>query len=101
MVMPREKSRADWKTTQGPKTSIASAPRPMMKATGILLWAGGTSFVAGAPGGLGNCWANANAGKHTKAIENIDHLLSLPYIDEVFLRSCARVSFLCLMRCLH
>src|SRR5262245_26385208 len=81
MLAPGEGFRAAWNAVQGPTTSMVSAPRPMMKATRILPWAGGTSLVAGTADGLGGCWPNAITGKAMKAMKKIDHLFSLLYID--------------------
>src|SRR5205807_8987901 len=58
-----EGRKANWKASQGPTKSIVSAPRPMMKATGILPWAGGTSLVAGVADGLGDGWLNSVQGQ--------------------------------------
>src|SRR5215813_6659552 len=86
MLMPGDgRRKANWKATQGPKTSIASAPRPMIKATGILPWAGGTSLVVGTTDRGGGCWPNANPGKDMKTIKRIDHLFSFLCIGAVLL----------------
>src|SRR5207237_950604 len=55
LIAPAEGRKANWKASHGPTKSIVSAPRPMMKATGILPWAGGTSLVTGVADGLGGC----------------------------------------------
>src|SRR5215813_9101100 len=81
MLAPGEKFRAAWRTVQGPTTSIVSAPRPMMKATRILPWAGGTSLVAGTTDRLEGCWPNASAEKEMKAMKKIDHFFGLLYIN--------------------
>src|SRR5262245_14801446 len=87
MLAPREKSRAAWKTAQGPAKSINSVPSDTTKATFILPWAGGTSLVAGAADGLGGCWANASPGKEMKTMKTMDSLFSLLYIDAVYIRA--------------
>src|SRR6266446_5155578 len=84
MLAPRDWSKTAWKTVQGPTTSIVSAPRPMMKATGILPCAGGTSLVEG---GIGGCWLYASPGKEMKAMKTIDSLFSLLYIDVAYIRA--------------
>src|SRR5205807_5553785 len=63
LIAPGEGRKANWKASQGPTKSIVSAPRPMMKATGILPLAGGTSLVEGTADGLGGCWANSVQGQ--------------------------------------
>src|SRR5437588_12086824 len=63
LIAPGEGRKANWKASQGPTKSIVSAPRPMMKATGILPWAGGTSLVAGVVDVLGGCWSDSVQGQ--------------------------------------
>src|SRR5438309_7437290 len=87
LIAPGEGRKANWKTSQGPTTSIVSAPRPMMKATGILPWAGGTSLVAGVADGLGGCWANASPEKEMQTMQTMDNRFSLLYIDAAYIRA--------------
>src|SRR5438067_13865408 len=87
LIAPGEGRKANWKASQGPTKSIVSAPRPLMKVTGILPCAGGTSLVAGTTEELGGCWANASPGKEIKTMKTIDSLLSLLYIDAAYIRA--------------
>src|SRR5437588_12617360 len=86
LIAPGEGRKANWKTSQGPTKSIVSAPRPMMKATGILPWAGGTSLVKGTADGLGGCWLNASPGKEVRTMKTTDTLFSFLYIDAAHIR---------------
>src|SRR5215471_38512 len=72
---------ANWKASQGPATSIVSAPRPMMKATGILPWAGGVSFVVDTADELDGCWPSASPAREMKVRKKIDHLFSWLYMN--------------------
>src|SRR5262249_40196504 len=86
----RDRAKGVLKAPQGPTKSIVSAPRPMMKATGILPWAGGTSLVEGTADGLGGCWSYASPGKEMKTMKTMktmDSLFSLLYIDAGYIRA--------------
>src|SRR5947207_12510729 len=83
LIAPGEGRKANWKASHGPTKSIVSAPRPTMKATGILPWAGGVSLVAD---GLGCSCPNASPAKEMKTAKMIDSLFWLLYTYAVYFR---------------